>query len=103
MWEGIEHAQAAKQDFLIFKIDFEKAYDRLEWDFVLQSLWDMGLSRKFIRYVSVLFGNAKARIVINGNLYDPFTLRKSICQGFWPLFCVLLPLMPWVGLCRTRW
>lgn len=33
LWEGIEHAQQTNQDFMFFKIDFDKAYDILEWDF----------------------------------------------------------------------
>ena len=31
LWEGMEFAKETKQDFCFFKIDFDKAYDRLEW------------------------------------------------------------------------
>lgn len=33
-WEAMEHAQDSAQDFVFFKIDFDKAYDRIEWDFI---------------------------------------------------------------------
>lgn len=37
LWVGVEYAQETEQDFLFFQIYFEKAYDRLEWDSLLQS------------------------------------------------------------------
>ena len=35
LWEVLEDAQNLDQPFVFFKIDFDKAYDRIEWDFVL--------------------------------------------------------------------
>ncbi|MCO5583429.1 hypothetical protein L7F22_037340 [Adiantum nelumboides] len=65
LWEGMEHAQEQNQEYYFFKVDFEKAYDKVEWDFILQSLQDMGLGKKFIKYVHVLLGNALAKIATN--------------------------------------
>lgn len=31
LWEGFEYANDEKRDFLFFKVDFDKAYDRIEW------------------------------------------------------------------------
>ena len=54
LWE--EHAKDTKQEFCFFKIDFDKAYDSLEWGFIVSSLKSMGLKNHFIRYVQTLFG-----------------------------------------------
>ena len=35
MWEGIDYANDIDLDLLFFKIDFDKAYDRVDWDFIL--------------------------------------------------------------------
>lgn len=88
LWEGADFALEESIDFLFFKIDFDKAYDRIEWDFVLQSLHDLGLGRNFIKQVHALFGNARARIAINGTLSPPIDLKRSIRQG-----CPLAPLI----------
>lgn len=88
LWEGINLAQEEDLDFIFLKIDFDKAYDRVEWDFVLQSLSDMGMGKNFCHYVNCLFGNARCMIALNGTLSDPITLRRSIRQG-----CPLAPLL----------
>lgn len=54
MWERNDFVKESRQDYLFFnKINFEKAYDRLEWDFVLQSRYDMGLNKKFISKIKI--------------------------------------------------
>lgn len=88
LWEGFEYAEKSNQDFLFLKIDFEKAYDKIHWDFILQSLRDMGLGPQFTHMVKTLFGNAKAKVIYNGELSAPFPLQKSIRQG-----CPLAPLL----------
>lgn len=88
MWEGIEHAQETKQDFYFLKIDFDKAYDRIEWRFIESSLKSMGLRSRFIGYVCTLFGHARSRVAVNGELSQAFDLHRSIRQG-----CPLAPLL----------
>ncbi|KAH7415806.1 hypothetical protein KP509_14G061700 [Ceratopteris richardii] len=88
LWEGMDFAKDSGQDYYFFKIDFDKAYDRIEWDFVLQSLHDLGLGRRFIKFVSTLFGNAFSRVSMNGHMSEPFKLTRSIRQG-----CPLAPLL----------
>jgi hypothetical protein len=42
--ETIHEMHRKKQNGLIFKIDFEKAYDKINWSFVQQTLRMKGLS-----------------------------------------------------------
>lgn len=82
LWEAMEYAQDSSQEYIFFKIDFDKAYDRIEWDFIFQSLHDIGFGRQFIRFVS------SAKIALNGDLTNSFPLRRSIRQG-----CPIAPLL----------
>ncbi|MCO5600177.1 hypothetical protein L7F22_054285 [Adiantum nelumboides] len=86
--ESMDYAQESDQNYVYFKIDFDKAYDRVEWDFIFQSLQDIGFGRKFIKYVCTLFGNACAKVAINGEIFAYFPLRRSIRQG-----CPIAPLL----------
>ena len=88
LWEGMEHVNNIELDILFFKIDFDKAYDRVEWDFILQSLHDMGFGKNFIKGVHCLLGNARTLVSLNGSLSPAITLRRSIRQG-----CPLAPLL----------
>lgn len=62
MLKKLNRTEEIEQDYCFIKIDFDKAYDRLEWDFILQSLRSMGLQQNFITYIQTLFGNARARV-----------------------------------------
>lgn len=81
LWEGIDFAKEKNLDFLFFKIDFDKAYDHIECDFILQSLHDFGLGRNFCKSVNILLGNARAKIALNGTLIEAISLKRSIRQG----------------------
>ena len=36
------HKKKGKSSYLLFKIDFEKAYDRINWDFLRATMMDFG-------------------------------------------------------------
>jgi len=48
------------------KMDFYKAYDRLEWSFIIKVLECLGFYKSFISSISLLFvKNASAGVCIN--------------------------------------
>jgi hypothetical protein len=49
--ETIHELHTKKQDGVIFKIDFEKAYDKVKWSFLQQTLRMKGFSPKWCRWV----------------------------------------------------
>lgn len=48
LWEGQEFATSSGQDNCFLKIDFDKAYDHIDWDFILTALKDLGLGNNFV-------------------------------------------------------
>lgn len=38
------HKKKGKTGYIMFKIDFEKAYDRMDWDFLRLTLNDFGFA-----------------------------------------------------------
>lgn len=66
VWEGMEWARRSNQKAVFIKIDFAKAYDRIEWPFILAMLQDLGFGPNFIQSVRILFADASAFITING-------------------------------------
>lgn len=67
-------------------LDFEKAYDRIEWEFVIRVLERLGFPPSFYRWVKILFKDSNMVIQVNGELSILICLRRSIRQG-----CPLAP------------
>lgn len=59
-------------------LDFEKAYDRIEWSFVNMMLECLGFPIHFNIMVNVLLKDAKVCVEINGSKSYSFDLPKSI-------------------------
>ena len=54
-WEMVTIAEVQKQDLAVLLLDFEKAYDRVDWDFMEGTLVRMGFPNTWIRGVSALY------------------------------------------------
>ncbi|GKE39726.1 RNA-directed DNA polymerase, eukaryota, reverse transcriptase zinc-binding domain protein [Tanacetum coccineum] len=66
---------------MVFKVDFEKAYNSLSWDYLDCILEYMGFDdtwRKWIRRCLVL---AKASVLLNGIPTKEFQLHRGLRQG----------------------
>ncbi|MCO5596787.1 hypothetical protein L7F22_050857 [Adiantum nelumboides] len=61
MWEGIEHVKSSKQDHVFVKVDFDKADDRLEWSFIMESMDMMGFGPKIIDFDATPKCSSKSR------------------------------------------
>lgn len=55
---------------MILKIDLEKAYDRLEWRFIKQTLIDVGLLQMMVNVIMECLSNASFRPSRNGECID---------------------------------
>lgn len=82
------HATKAKGVFL--KLDFEKAFDRLDWSFLLNTFKDRGFSQKWVGWVQQLLQGGRVCINVNGTLTESFECTRGVGQGdpFSPLLFV---------------
>lgn len=79
--EVVNEATKLKKDLMLFKVDFEKAYDSVDWgylDAVMDRMSFPGLWRKWIREC---VGSATASVLVNGSPTDEFPLQRGLRQG----------------------
>ena len=66
---------------LMIFIDFHKAFDSLEWSFLVTCLKSFGFGPEFIRWVKTLYSNIQSCVINNGLTTDYFTLERGVRQG----------------------
>jgi hypothetical protein len=84
--ETIDHARRSNQDLIFLKLDYRKAFDRIDWRFLFACLESFGIDQNFIDLVKLLFTVASAAISINKSQTNCFNLRRKVRQD-----CPLAP------------
>jgi hypothetical protein len=85
-FESIEWSLENNQDLSMLLLDFEKAYDRVSWAFLQNTMIRMGFTEIWVERVMSLNLNASAAIIVNGEQSQTFKLQRSVRQG-----CPLAP------------
>lgn len=66
---------------LALKIDIKKAFDTLDWNFLLQVLQSFGFDSKFCSWVKVILNSAKLSFSVNGRPVGYFNCKRGVRQG----------------------
>lgn len=73
---------------LILSMDAEKAFDRLEWDYLFYTLEKFNVGGQFINWIRLLYTTPLASVCTNGSNSDAFPISRGSRQG-----CPLSPLL----------
>lgn len=66
---------------LVFKVDFEKAYDSVEWKFLLDTMRNMGFRRKWCGLIKACLSSSSVSVLVNGSPGKEFKMAKGLRQG----------------------
>lgn len=67
--------------FMSIKIDLEKAYDRLNWDFIIQCLNECKLAPHLISVIQQCLSSSSFKVLWNGDKTEAFKPTRGIRQG----------------------
>ncbi|GMI87238.1 hypothetical protein HRI_002393100 [Hibiscus trionum] len=70
-----------KQGWMALKIDLEKAFDRVRWGFLQNTLEDAGFPSDLIRIIMHCVTSAKIQVQWNASPSSPFSPERGIRQG----------------------
>jgi hypothetical protein len=87
----LEYAEATETNGMIVALDQEKAYDKIDHEYLWTTLRNFRLPESFIKTVKSLYQSAKTQVMINGCLSDKFRIQRGVQQGD-PLSCLLFDL-----------
>ncbi len=84
-------AEASQHPAIAVSLDAEKAFDRIEWKYLLYALSKFGFRPAFMNWVKALYHEPVATVKINGIKSRPFHLYRSTRQGcpFSPIIFIL--------------
>jgi hypothetical protein len=69
------------KDGLILKLDFEKAYDKISWDFLFEMLSHRGFSEIWSKWIKEVVTSGTLSVQINGTVGSYFESGKGVRQG----------------------
>nr|GEZ07640.1 putative RNA-directed DNA polymerase, eukaryota, reverse transcriptase zinc-binding domain protein [Tanacetum cinerariifolium] len=70
-----------KEKLMIFKVDFEKVFDSLRWDFLNTIMEKLGFGSRWRVWIKGYFVNARSSILVNGSPTTEFFVSKGLRQG----------------------
>ncbi|GJV16573.1 RNA-directed DNA polymerase, eukaryota, reverse transcriptase zinc-binding domain protein [Tanacetum coccineum] len=79
--EIIQWSSRKKKQAIIFKVDFEKAYDSVRWDFLDDVLNKFGFGNKWRGWIQNCLKSSKGSVLINGSPTAEFQFHKGLKQG----------------------
>ena len=75
--ETIHELKRKKQNRIILKLDFEKAYDKVNWEFLQQGLRMKGFSQKWCKWIVNIITGGSVGVQINDEIGHFFQTKKK--------------------------
>ncbi|GKV07285.1 hypothetical protein SLEP1_g19080 [Rubroshorea leprosula] len=79
--EVVEEIRRKKISSFIFKADFEKAYDSVNWDFLDEMMRRLGFGEKWRLWIKECLQTASVSVLVNGSPTEEFKMEKGLRQA----------------------
>jgi len=79
--EAVDEARRLNKEMILFKIDFEKAYDSVDLHYLNAVLVKMNFPTLWRKWISECVGTATASVLVNGSPTKEFPIERGLRQG----------------------
>ncbi|GAU43299.1 hypothetical protein TSUD_389980 [Trifolium subterraneum] len=79
--EVVDDAKCNNKDLLLFKVDFEKAYDSVDWDYLSDVMIKMNFPSVWRGWIMECVTSASASVLVNGCPTEEFHFERGPRQG----------------------
>jgi hypothetical protein len=91
-FEYIYQCKHSKQEIVILKLDFTKAFDTIEHSAILEMMKTLGFSKEWLQWTSEIIGSASKTVLLNGIPGNNLHCKRGVRRGdpMSPLLFVLV-------------
>ena len=79
--EMVDEALKSKKDLLMFKVDFEKVYDSVDWGYLDEVMGSMYFPTLWSKWIKECVSTATTSVLVNGSPTDEFSHEWGLRQG----------------------
>ena len=79
--EAVEEAKRCNKSCLVFKVDYERAYDSVSWNFLSYMIKRLGFCPKWITWIEGCLKSASVSVLVNGSPTNEFIPHRGLRQG----------------------
>jgi hypothetical protein len=79
--EVVDEARRSKKELMLFKVDFEKAYDSVDWGYLDAVMEKMAFPVLWRKWIRECVSTATASVLVNGSPTEEFPLERGLRQG----------------------
>lgn len=78
---AMHYAKTNNIPAILLSLYFAKAYDRVQWTYLLKVLTALRFGPRFTQFITKLYTDREAMLNINGHLTSPFHIERGVLQG----------------------
>jgi len=79
--ELVDEARKRKKDLLLFKVDFKKAYDSVDWNYLDIVLRRLNFPILWRKWMMECISTLTVSVLVNGSPTEEFKLERGLRQG----------------------
>ncbi|XP_058761431.1 uncharacterized protein LOC131634822 [Vicia villosa] len=79
--EILDWAKRKKKGCLLLKVDFEKAYDSISWNYLRWIMRRMGFGKKWMNWMESCIFSSHMSVLVNGSATKEFKVHRGLRQG----------------------
>nr|KYP72506.1 Transposon TX1 uncharacterized [Cajanus cajan] len=79
--KALDEAKRKKKETIFVKVDFEKAYDSVNWNYLLYMLNRLGFHKRWVSWISKCLLTSHVFVLVNGSPTEELKMHRGFRQG----------------------